>query len=588
MASLPIVENSADISKPARGRWTVPVHICRVALFIGILFLIRHKHAAYRAAQSDFGVLAAVEFEQFAREATDLMPDAVGLRMLIDGQSEREFVDSQGSSVGRLIQSSPHSDRIVGYIGPTNLAIAINSANQIAAVEILHSADTSEHIDEIRISAEFLQSYQGLAWDEADNWPEVDAVSGATLSSYAISQSIAARAGGEVKPLKFPDPVTTEELTALGLNARVDDTHESAIVFPVSTGDGKTVVGYIARTSPTADSLPGYQGPTDAMLILDKDRKLIGIEVRSSFDNQPYVGYVKEDRYLAKLLSGKTLKEISIYPDSRDPECNYEGVSGATMTSLNVLDGVVATATAAAAFEKTLETERLRSTSGPLPGLGWKDIGTIAVCVLGLLIGLTRLRSIKWFRICFLVAALVYLGFISGDILSQALVVGWSQNGMPLSVAPGLIFLVVAAFAVPIFTKHNVYCSHVCPFGAVQQLTIKRAKPQLKLGKFVSRMSKLIPAVLLVLVFLTGVKALDLNLAALEAFDAFSFRVAGWATICVAIVGLIASLFVPLAYCRFGCPTGAVLDYLRFNSKSDKVGLRDLLAVGCLIVGIVI
>jgi len=34
------------------------------------------------------------------------------------------------------------------------------------------------------------------------------------------------------------------------------------------------------------------------------------------------------------------------------------------------------------------------------------------------------------------------------------------------------------------------------------------------------------------------------------------------------VAGLVASLFIPMAYCRFGCPTGAVLDYIGGGGKN--------------------
>ena len=83
---------------------------------------------------------------------------------------------------------------------------------------------------------------------------------------------------------------------------------------------------------------------------------------------------------------------------------------------------------------------------------------------------------------------------------------------------------------------------------------------------------------------------MPLNLAAIEPFDAYLFRVAGWATIAIAIGGLVASLFLPMAYCRFGCPTGSLLNYLRLHGRSDHLSLRDLaaLALLALAIGLVI
>ena len=44
----------------------------------------------------------------------------------------------------------------------------------------------------------------------------------------------------------------------------------------------------------------------------------------------------------------------------------------------------------------------------------------------------------------------------------------------------------------------------------------------------------------------------------------------------LAIAGLVASLFVPMAYCRYGCPTGALLKFVRYAGHGDVFGKRDV------------
>ena len=66
-----------------------------------------------------------------------------------------------------------------------------------------------------------------------------------------------------------------------------------------------------------------------------------------------------------------------------------------------------------------------------------------------------------------------------------------------------------------------------------------------------------------------------MNLAGVEPFDAFLWKVAGGSAITIALVGLVASAFLPMAYCRYGCPTGALLNFLRFNGRSDRFSIKD-------------
>jgi polyferredoxin len=104
--------------------------------------------------------------------------------------------------------------------------------------------------------------------------------------------------------------------------------------------------------------------------------------------------------------------------------------------------------------------------------------------------------------------------------------------------------------------------------------------------KSFSRLLEKMPLVLLVVVLLTALLGWRVNLNALEPFDAYLVRVAGWSTIIIAVVGLIASLFVPLAYCRYGCPTGALLKFIRYSGHADHFGKRDFAALGLTLIAL--
>jgi polyferredoxin len=95
---------------------------------------------------------------------------------------------------------------------------------------------------------------------------------------------------------------------------------------------------------------------------------------------------------------------------------------------------------------------------------------TLAIITFGVVMGLTRLRGIAWLRIGFQVLLIGYLGLTSGELLSLAMFVGWGQSGVPWQNALGLVALAAAAIALPIAKGTNIYCSHLCPHGAAQQL----------------------------------------------------------------------------------------------------------------------
>jgi len=133
----------------------------------------------------------------------------------------------------------------------------------------------------------------------------------------------------------------------------------------------------------------------------------------------------------------------------------------------------------------------------------------------------------------------------------------------------------------PVFTSKQLYCHHICPHGALQQLLVRRLPWQWSPSKALDKLLSKLPFVLLAFVLFSVAFALPVNLNALEPFDAYLFRVAGWASITIAIGGLLLSLFTPLAYCRYGCPTGALFKLLRFTGDADRFGMRDWLAALC-------
>ena len=173
-------------------------------------------------------------------------------------------------------------------------------------------------------------------------------------------------------------------------------------------------------------------------------------------------------------------------------------------------------------------------------------------------------------------------------MLSQALLVGWAQHGVPWRTAGGLVLLTAAAFLIPLTTKRNLYCSHLCPHGALQQLVKRRLPWQPEVPKRLARALRLLPLALLAVCVAVPMTGAAFSLVDLEPFDAWVYSVAGWPTLTVAAVGLLASLFVPMAYCKYGCPTGAVLEYLRLHAKSDRWSPRDSAAVALVVLAALI
>ena len=531
-------------------------------MLVVIILLI---HLQFREAHSSLRSVSTISLVDVQK----VFPDAVRLRVedttqeiyVFDGPSDSEH------AIGYVIQTSPASDEIIGFSGPTNVLLGFDMEGTLVGFDVLSSGDTRDHLAEVMRDTRFMSSLDGKTDAEISSMLSVEGVSGATLTSLAIHESIVRRLGGEVAPLRFPHPITAEQLRKIFPEAVTITEHWANGLMQVRSVND-VIIGHVLRSSPAADHTIGFQGPTDSFVCFAVDGRIEGLIVGESYDNEPYVGYVRDDRYFLKLFNDMTVDDLAnVDLDSM----RVEGVSGATMTSMAVAEGIVVAA-----------RKHVAST------FPYYDLATGCVVVMAFMIAFTNLRSKKWVRIPFQICLVVYVGLIAGHLLSQAMFVGWARTGLPWRNAPALVMLAIAAFSCPIFTKRNIYCSHLCPHGAAQQLLKRRLPWQWKLGRAWTRILSVVPAMLLLWCLIVAIGLLQFSLVDIEPFDAYLFRIAGLATISVAIIGLIASLFIPMAYCRFGCPTGRLLEFLRFNARSDQWTIRDWITTSYLIIAIVI
>ena len=548
------------------------VHGCRIAILICIVVLVRLQHTKSIDSRSAASV---VELQSLA----EVFPGAASVRGASDGRTE--VLDTDGTSVGYALQTSPQADHIIGFSGPTNVLIAFSADDRVIGLRVLSSGDTRDHVRQVVEDEQFMTSLNGLASTELRN-VDIDAVSGATLTSLSISESIALRLGSKTAgSLRFPDPPSPDAVKQI-FEAANQLTEESidGSCFRVADRDGM-IIGSILRTSPAADTTIGYQGPTETLVGFDTAGRTVGIAVGSSFDNEPYVGYVRDDSYFRSRFDDLDLDGLAEFDLA---EQQIEGVSGATMTSMAVAEGVIV----AASQRKRSEQQAAEKTKVSLGRWSVHDVGTVLCVIVGLLISLTRLRSNRKLAVLWQLILVGYLGLVAGSLLSMAMFVGWASYGISLRNGLGFGVLAVAALILPIGTRRNVYCTHLCPHGAAQQLLKNRLPWKVRLSSQWRTFLRLLPGLLLLWCVVVAMSGLAYSLVDIEPFDAWVFKVAGWATIAVAVVGLVASMFIPMAYCRYGCPTGALLEFLRFNSKSDHWSIRDWGATCLLVLAVVL
>jgi len=323
-------------------------------------------------------------------------------------------------------------------------------------------------------------------------------------------------------------------------------------------------IGYIVRTQPFCRDVIGYCGITDTLVALDAKGRIAGLKIRSSEDTKRHVEDVATDRQFMKIWKGMSWEQVA---NLDLKAAGIDGVSGATQTSMGIARSLV---------KRFAMAERV--VPPPPWQIGVRDIGLAIIMLLGGIMCFARPRGHPHLRRYFQALVVVYVGFLTGDLISQSLLAGYARAGMNWRLAPGLALFVTAAFIVPWATGRPFYCQHLCPYGALQEW-VGRKDRRWSMPPALDGILRILPIGLLAVMLVVIMWSLPLDPADIEPFDAFVIKSAGWATITMAVAGLIAARFIPQAYCRYGCPTGALLEFARARGKNDRFGWRDWAAL---------
>jgi len=552
-------------AKPLRSLF---IRLWRVGLLVAAVLVIRD------AVQTRDRLEAAAALTP--ERVRDFFPDVDHLGEANPGNGWRTVFDRRDRAIGYATTTAPESDKIIGYSGPSHCLMVFNMKGQVTGVSLLKSHDTTEHVAEVVADEEFFAQFKAMK--PGGEVPEkLHAVTGATLTSAAITEGVLAKLGrASGTSLRFPEEITLEEVTRLeGAARKLEPSKQHPGGWDVLDAEGKKIA-IAVRTSPVADGIAGYKGPTDTLMLLDASgTTLKRIAIRKSYETKRYLAYVTGDDYFLNLFNETTLEKMA---DMDFKEAKVEGVSGATETSWAVAESLKRRS------QNLLEARP----SGWLRQIRWRwqDTGHLVVILSALLMAFTYLRGITWLRHAHHGLLVLYAGLMAGELLSQGLLAGWAAHGTPWKSTPGFLLLAAVALLGPVFTSKHLYCHHICPHGALQQLLARRLKWRWHLSPRVERVLSLLPFVLLAFVLMSVVFGWGADLNSLEPFDAYVVSVAGWASISIAILGLIASLFQPLAYCKYGCPTGALFKLLRFTGDGDRLGVKDWLAAGLLVIAV--
>ncbi|MEM9366527.1 MAG: FMN-binding protein [Planctomycetota bacterium] len=574
------------------------VHAVRVAVVVALLALLPSPHGDSLSLRLLRGDMLPRERGNVVVDPCELMPPQLSqvqaivgnaIKVALQADSAGLFrVDTRAEST-RVSDTLPWAEGIAGYRGPTGVLIQMDANETVQAATLSTSHDTDEHVEAVLKDSQFWDQFIGLTWGGRKpngRSLEFDGVTGATLTSLAAAGGVLRRLGGEGKSLLFAGPLTLDDAKRIWPDAQSVLGTEIA---QVQRSDGSTAM--LLRTGSFIDDEIGYQGPTELLIGLETEGLIEVIRVRDSLDNEPYVGYVRDEKYsFWPEFQGMSLESLALW----DPEeAGVEGISGATMTSMAVARTLPRFANeitkrgGVAAW--LVKTERPSITSRWIAlwnSIRWNAVDVATIC---LLLFLGVIHRFRWFhqrlRVAWLLMVIGVIGLWSGNLVSLALVSGWATSGISVHLAIGLVVIFAVALVSPPTRGSNPYCNQLCPHGAVQQLLRPglRSRRRMQLPATLRRWIAYLPASTLMTVYLLLLLWPSTDVSGFEPFHAYLFWIATPIAIAFALATLLVSAFVPMAYCRHACGTGRLLDHLRIHARSERWNGFDFGATGLLI-----
>ena len=318
---------------------------------------------------------------------------------------------------------------------------------------------------------------------------------------------------------------------------------------------------FVVSTKPLAKDVQGYGGPVPLKIHI-KDGRVAAVEAEPNAESPDFFNRAKEllNHWQNKSVDEALAEEV-------------DAVSGATFSSRAIIANMqrgLAYAQKRGQWSEEGSVGALETSAPPIVGSEDGSVGALEtgappmvaliVVLLGAVVPLfynnRRLHLVQ------LAVNVVVLGLWTGTFVSYTLFMRIFAGGVSLSAIGALaapLLMLIVALIYPLAGRSGHYCANICPFGSAQELAGKLSRRKLRITprvlKLLSVLRNLLWGVLMALL-LTGTCTAWIDY---ELFTAFLYSSASvWVTVLAALF-LVLSVWVPRPYCRFVCPTGALI-----------------------------
>lgn len=517
--------------------------------------------------------------------------------------------------VGYIFTSADYPPLQKGYSAPVDLLIGLRSSGELSGIKVLDYVESyrysrGDFLDDRHFRAQF--SGKSIE-DDFRLRHDLDGVSSATISSWAIARSVsaaarqvataylayseaetdqsrwAANAYAQLESLSWQDMLDRDILVQGRITTPIGDELELSIAYMGHRVLGEILVGPDNYAKSERDASIRFDTP-EMMLVA------VGGEATHLFRQERFA--IRQGEGAARRVHPSRLVNAGM-ADAGAIAGHAEYAAGIVLdesTNLELPFTLIYQPLGSEPLELAYQVSDLalalsRGEAIPSPEALWRaqladaslltrlrhdpPWGETAPLKLGLLLGLLALvlaaflsktSAVRWIALS---STLVYLGFVDSGFLSishlnAALIQGPS---VWLNHLPTLALISFTLLTTLIWGR--VFCSSLCPFGAVQDLISRftparwRVLPPARIHQLGFYLKYGILALIVIVALVYS------QLSIFQYFEPFGtlFFFSGSLLLWIILIAiLIGSVFITRFYCRYLCPLGAALALLTVTS----------------------
>ena len=309
------------------------------------------------------------------------------------------------------------------------------------------------------------------------------------------------------------------------------------------------VLFFVLLTSPYCDDIYGWGGKLPFAILINPSNQIQSLHLLPNRETPSWIEGLHSVNFFDSWNGLEPIEALSYEVDA---------ISGSTLTC----DAVIKSMNRRLALYNSVE-EKITKKS-----IQWNAgfIVSLIVFIFSLL-SFFLTKVFRKFRFLLLLSTLGVLGFWQANMLSLANIENWLLNGIDPITNLVIIFILLFSILLPLITNKSFYCQYLCPFGSAQELAGKIPVKKIKIGNKTSRILNSIKYILLVIATMIMILQVDVRLEYFEPFSAFQIKFASYFVLSLAVVMLILSVFSNKIWCKYFCPTGALLSMLRVKPK---------------------